>query len=92
MLGRNVTSSIFVVHALLGCDTTSRVHGIGKGIALKKPKINAQFRQMVGVFQILQVRRLSRPGRRLCYPYLMLLLLKALILCDILSFYNKILR
>ena len=50
VLGRNVTSSILFVHALLGCDTTSRVHGIGKGIALKKAKTNAQFRQLVGVF------------------------------------------
>ena len=52
VLGRNVTSSILFVHAfnLLGCDTTLRVHGIGKGIALKKAKINAQFRQLVGVF------------------------------------------
>ena len=50
VLGRNVTSSILFVHALLGCDTTSRVHGIGKGIALKKAKINAQFRQLAGVF------------------------------------------
>ena len=38
VLGRNVTSSILFVHALLGCDTTSRVHGIGKDIALKKAK------------------------------------------------------
>ncbi|CAH3019651.1 unnamed protein product, partial [Porites evermanni] len=50
VLGRNVTSSILFVHALLGCDTTSRGHGIGKGIALKKAKINAQFRQLAGVF------------------------------------------
>lgn len=50
VLGRNVTSSILFVHALLGCDTTSRVHGIGKGIALKKAKTNAQFRQLAGVF------------------------------------------
>ena len=50
VLGRNVTSSILFVHALLGCDTTSRVHGIGKGIALKKAKTNAQFRQLADVF------------------------------------------
>ncbi|CAH3151809.1 unnamed protein product [Porites lobata] len=57
VLGRNVTSSILFVHALLGCDTTSRVHGIGKGIALKKAKINAQFRQLAGVFNRLYSSR-----------------------------------
>ena len=38
------------VHAILGCDTTFRVHGIGKGIALKKVKSNAQFRELASVF------------------------------------------
>ena len=50
VLGHNITSSILFAHALLGCDTTSRVHGIGKDIALKKAKINEQFRQLAGVF------------------------------------------
>lgn len=49
VLGCNFTSSILFVHALLGCDTTSRVHAIGKGIVLKKAKINAQFCQLAGV-------------------------------------------
>ena len=54
VLGRNIMSSILFVHTLLGCDTTSRVHGIGRGIgrgiALKKGKINAKFHQLVGNF------------------------------------------
>lgn len=50
VLGCNVTTSMLFLHALLGCDNTSRVHGIGKGIALKKAKINEQFRQLAGVF------------------------------------------
>jgi len=50
------TSSILSVHALLGCDTTqSRVllvfmHGIGKGVALKKVKTDAWFREQATVF------------------------------------------
>ena len=30
-----VCENILFGHALLGCDSTSRVHGIGKGIALR---------------------------------------------------------
>lgn len=41
------------------------------------------------IARILQERTLSRPGRRLCCPYLMLLLLKALILCTILRTARK---
>lgn len=33
-LGRDICLRILFVHAFLGCDTTSRVHGIGKGAAL----------------------------------------------------------
>ena len=42
-LGPDVCSSILFVHAILDCDTTSRVHGI----ALKKVKSNAQFRDLL---------------------------------------------
>ena len=35
-LGPNLCKHILSVHALLGCDTTSRVFGIGKGAALNK--------------------------------------------------------
>ena len=33
----------FFVHAIVGCDTTSGIHGIGKGLALKKIMKDAQF-------------------------------------------------
>ena len=36
LLGEQICACILFVHALLGCDTTSRVHGIGKPAALKK--------------------------------------------------------
>lgn len=36
VLGENVCKVLPALHALTGCDTTSRVFGIGKGMALKK--------------------------------------------------------
>ena len=35
-LGANVCANILFVHPILGCDTTPRIHGIGKGVALTK--------------------------------------------------------
>ncbi|EDO31506.1 predicted protein [Nematostella vectensis] len=49
-LGRDSTSGILFVHALLGCNTTSRIHGIWEGVALKRAKISTQFRELAGVF------------------------------------------
>ena len=50
LLGPNVYTNILFVHAVLGCDTTSRLHGIGKGVALKKIKSNANFLEQAKVF------------------------------------------
>jgi len=49
-LGLNTCANILFVHAVLGCDTTSRLHGIGKGVALKKIITDALFREQAGVF------------------------------------------
>ena len=35
-LGLNVCKHLLFIHAILGCDSTSRVFGIGKGAAFKK--------------------------------------------------------
>ncbi len=35
-LGEYVCDHILFIHAILGCDTVSQVHGLGKGVALKK--------------------------------------------------------
>ena len=35
MLTAEVCNSLLFIHAVLGCDTTSRLHGIGKWGALK---------------------------------------------------------
>ncbi|KAK3709221.1 hypothetical protein QZH41_004579 [Actinostola sp. cb2023] len=49
-LGPSVCANILFVHAILGCDTISRVHGLGKGVALKKVADNAEFRDQALVF------------------------------------------
>ncbi|KAG1667944.1 Ribosome biogenesis protein WDR12 [Nymphon striatum] len=49
-LGPDVSQHIFFMHALLGCDTTSQVYGIGKGASLKKFKTSAHFRDQANVF------------------------------------------
>lgn len=50
-LGTEVCDNILFLHAVLGCDTTSRVHGIGKGASLKKFITSSHFRQQAKVFQ-----------------------------------------
>ena len=41
---------LLFLRAMLGCDTTSRVHGIGKGAALKKYANSLHFRKQAKVF------------------------------------------
>lgn len=38
------------VHAITGCDTTSRLFGIGKGIALKKLRTDPHFKHQAEIF------------------------------------------
>lgn len=49
-LGKDVCTNILFLHAILGCDTTSQIHGIGKGGALKHFEGNTIFRQQASVF------------------------------------------
>ena len=49
-LGKDVCTNILFLHTILGCDTTSRIHGIGKGGALKHFEVNTIFRQQASVF------------------------------------------
>ena len=46
----DVCHGLLFLHAILGCDTTSRVHGIGKAAALKKYAISLHFREQTKVF------------------------------------------
>ena len=44
-LGPDMCQHILFLHAVLGCDTTSRLHGIGKGASLKNYQTNNSFRE-----------------------------------------------
>ena len=45
-----ICRNMLFIHAILGCDTTSSVFGIGKGLALKKIKL-PHFTKQAEVFQ-----------------------------------------
>jgi hypothetical protein len=49
-LGFSVCTHILFMYAILGCDTTSRLYGIGKGAALKKFAISETFLDQAKVF------------------------------------------
>ena len=49
-LGPSVCTNILFVHAFLGCDTTSRFHGIRFGVALKKRTTDALLNQQAEAF------------------------------------------
>lgn len=49
-LGRNVSNYLLFAHAMLGCDTTSRVFGIGKGVVIKHMLNATDFKSHAGVF------------------------------------------
>lgn len=43
MLGPDICNHILFIHALLGCDTTSRLYGIGKGASLMRFRASRTF-------------------------------------------------
>ena len=49
-LGENVCCNILFLHAILGCDTTSRVFGFGKAGVLKVYDKSEEFRNAASVF------------------------------------------
>ena len=49
-LGEDMSNNILFIHAILGCDTPSRIHGIGKGASLKKFLFSHHFRAQAQVF------------------------------------------
>jgi len=49
-LGDIVCNNILFVHAILGCDTTSRVHGVGKAASLNLMKESPYFALQATVF------------------------------------------
>ena len=44
-LGPYLCNQMLYIHAMLGCDTTSRFHGIGKGALLKKIRSSEKLQQ-----------------------------------------------
>ncbi len=49
-LGPEICKHILFLHALLGCDTTSQPHGIGKGNSLKRFRESNYFRTLAKAF------------------------------------------
>ena len=49
-LGQQVCDGWPLVHAILGCDTTSHIHGFGKGAALKLTCTSEDFQEQADVF------------------------------------------
>ncbi|KAL9983208.1 hypothetical protein ACROYT_G005347 [Oculina patagonica] len=56
-LGEHQCENLLFAHAILGCDTTSRVFGIGKSMSLKKIESSAFFRKQAEVFKDPQATR-----------------------------------
>ena len=50
LLGSVVTNNIMFLHAILGCDTTSGVYGLGKKLSISKIKSDSQFQDQAKVF------------------------------------------
>ena len=50
LLGSNVCEVILFIHAILGCDTTSRLHGLGKASALKMVTKDSNFHTLAQTF------------------------------------------
>ena len=48
--GDVASSNILFIHALLGCDSTSSVHGTGKAASLGKVMNNRNFLKLAEVF------------------------------------------
>ena len=51
-LGLQVCDRILFLHAILGCDTTSHLHGIGKGNADGEIRESGQFCEVAEVFNL----------------------------------------
>lgn len=51
--GQEICRHILFIHAISGCDTTSGLYGISKGLPLKKFVSDTHFREHVKVFDSL---------------------------------------
>ena len=71
--GQDVCNNIFFIHAILGCDTTSRLHGVGKGTFLKKFCESHHFRNQAKVFNNASAseKKLLKLVRKLWFAFTM---------------------
>ena len=69
-LGSDVCESILYIHAILGCDTTSSLYGIGKGLSLKAFMCKEQFKQQAVTFsnELSSKEQTVAAGERLADP------------------------
>ena len=49
-LGESICNNILFIHAIFGCDSTSRIYGLGKGMALRIFEQSEGFRKSAAVF------------------------------------------
>ena len=66
IIGLEVCNNILFLHAVLGCDTTSQLYGIGKGTSLKKFKSSKRFQEQAKVFAVesATLKDISAAGER----------------------------
>ena len=76
-LGQDVCNNIFFTHAILGCDTTSHLQGIGKGTSLKKFCESHLFRNQAKMSNNTSAsKKLLKLVRRLWFAFTMVNLAK----------------
>ena len=66
ILGQKVCQAILFIHSILGCNSTSRVHGIGKAASLKMATKNAHFCHLAEAFCGDPPRRVASKLENVC--------------------------
>ena len=51
-VSEQICSDILFLHAILGCNTTSHLYDIGKGVSLKKFNASSEFREQANVLDL----------------------------------------
>ena len=71
-LGTQICNNFLFIHAILGCDTTSRVHmGLGRAPVLKKFMASSQYRQNAAVFQgIVTIKKMALQRKTRFFSYI----------------------
>lgn len=80
--GQDVCNNIFFIHAILGCDATSCLHGVGKGTFLKKFCESHHFRNQAKVFNNASASEKKLLVRKLWFAFTMVNLAEPWIVLD----------